>query len=137
MGSIQVLSDMHTDTSLEYHVVDVVRRNATVSVSVVSAGAATAECGLSYGQPAARPRHFSSRHRHSAVLVLSGCGRGLTSYRRGLTLNPTALLALAVGSCSGHSLYKTVTPVVYDLQFQRQQAVSRHDWRSSESLLSR
>ena len=40
-GSIQVLSDMHTNTSLEYHVVGVVRRNATVSGSVVSAGAVT------------------------------------------------------------------------------------------------
>ena len=48
-GSIQVLSDTHTDTSLEYHVVDV-RRNAILSVSVVPAGAATAESGWS-GRP--------------------------------------------------------------------------------------
>ena len=65
---IQVLINSHTCILLEYHVVDAVRRNATVSVPVVPAGAATQRGWV--GERAllwplvARPRHFPSARRH-------------------------------------------------------------------------
>ena len=87
---IQVLINSHTCTSLEYHVVDAVHRNATVSVPVVPAGAAT-QGGWVGGRALLWPaRHFPSARRHptelcSAAADPDGLDCGLTALSQHLS----------------------------------------------------
>ena len=76
---IQVLINSHTCTSLEYHVVDAVRRNVTVSVPVVSAGAVT-QSGLGRVSGFALARYLTSAPSVSTSAIHQavprGCGSG-------------------------------------------------------------
>ena len=126
---IQVLINMPTDTSLAYHVVDVVYRNSTVSASVVSAGAASTESALDGSDFVVPVSDFGTHD----TGISAACARWLRWLDlRGLDHCRTALPSREK---SGTPCIKPSLHAVYDLQFQRQQATFRQDGRSSESML--